>query len=61
MYICVCYYLLPVPKTSGFVALFYWKMFMLVMLELPPFIIGFDVMMLLLSFRAIWNFEVRHK
>ena len=24
-------------------------------------IIGFDVMVLLLSFRAIWNFEVRHK
>jgi len=25
------------------------------------FIISFDVMMLLLSFRVIWNFEVRHK
>ena len=35
--ICVCLYLLPVPKTSGFVALYHWKMFMLVMLTLPPF------------------------
>ena len=35
--ICVCLYLLPVPKTSGFVALHHWKMFMLVMLTLPPY------------------------
>ena len=37
MYNDMCLFnLLPVPKTSGFVALYHWKMFRLAMLTLPP-------------------------
>jgi len=35
IYMCL-FNLLPVPKTSGCVALYHWKMFMLAMLTLPP-------------------------
>jgi hypothetical protein len=60
----------------AYITLYHWKMFMLAMLTLLyitgrcscwpclhyyQFIICFKVMMLLLLFRAIWNFEVRHK
>jgi hypothetical protein len=59
--ICVCLYLLPVPKQTDLLLYITGRCVCWSCLHYHHFIIDSDVMMLLLSIRAIWNFAVRQK